>query len=311
MKTEFSEKAFESELCELSNLFQSDGNMKDLFDWYDSAEHNWKYGSQSKFLRWVEKEEKTRAEKNNEKPLSIDAIRKQYQRNQKLPPEQRAFRLKRRKKIKEKAENIFKESLIASSYKSYAANEDYGGIFLPESSKKAIREIFEVARRKINMTLEKSRQYILNTTLVSAYGIWINNDILESLRTYHTDPHLGEILLEFSLGETKLEMGQGVFFVFADSQMVKNAKSLGKGYEHIEKKREELINSGILEEQDLFYIFKKNYAFSSPSIAASVLLGMNVNGQIVWRDHRGRTFKELHPKFDKIKRGPGRPKKFS
>ena len=93
--------------------------------------------------------------------------------------------------------------------------------------------------------------------------------------------------------------------------VVKTSRPFGAGYEKIDYKRKELIESKVVEERDGIYVFQENYAFSSPSSAASVLLGINVNGQVYWRDGRGKTFRELHPNFDKIKRGPGRPKKSS
>ena len=329
MKTEFSEKAFESELCELLNRFHADGNIKILFDWYDSSEHDWEYGSQSKFLRWVEKEEKSRAEKNNETPLSIVAIRKQYQRNQKLSPEQRAFRLKRKEKLRKKKESYSKED---PTYRPFANEFSWGVQSFLDPLNKKLYESIKASMHAINTVMYKSMQYTLNTTLISAYGIWINADTFRRPQMFFCEaPFLKEIFYDMiqaklTSPETSDDLREpsrenrtimppptrrGSFFVFAGSQMVKEAKTSGKSNEHINKKREELIDSGIVEEQGQFYVFKKNYPFSSPSMAASVLLGMNVNGQIYWRDHRGRTFKELHPKFDKIKRGPGRPKKFS
>ena len=187
-------------------------------------------------------------------------------------------------------------------------------LLLLESIKKPLRKAFEEvaqANKTIHLLWEKTMRYRLNSSIISAQGLWVNQDIVQSVERFHKIFGSAETFLEPALRETRLEPNRGLFFVFAGSQMVKNAKTLEDGYEHIQKKREELIKSGILEEQDQLYVFKQNYAFSSPSLAASVLLGENVNGQIYWRDYRGKTFKELHPKFDKIKRGPGRPKKGS
>lgn len=41
------------------------------------------------------------------------------------------------------------------------------------------------------------------------------------------------------------------------------------------------------------YRFSQDYAFSSPSTAAAVLLGRSANGRIEWKDAQGRTLKEL------------------
>ena len=317
MKKKFNRKALAPELNDLSNSFQTDGNFNVLFDWFDLPEHNWAYGSQQRFLDWVASEEEKRAKKINPKPLSKGAIRKRYQRNQKIPPEQRSFCLDRkeqRRKLRETQNNEFLTRILESDNQLDNFDDISDNLLLLESIKKPLHKAFEeVARvsKTIHLLWEKTMRYRLNSSIIAAHGIWINQDVAQRLQQFPMDFGLGEILLDLAQNETRLETDRGLFFVFAGSQMVKNAKTLEDGYEHIQKKREELIKSGILEEQDQFYIFKTYYAFSSPSLAASVLLGMNVNGQKYWIDYRGKTFKELHPKFDKMKRGPGRPKKSS
>ena len=320
MKKKFDTKALEPELSELSTNFQTDGNLNVLFDWFDLPEHNWEYGSQQRFLSWVEKTEKERAKKAGKKTLSKAAIRKRYQRNQKIPPEQRISQLARKEQRKKLRENHSSERFIQLLESTPSAVDNFDDIsdecqlLQLGSIKEPLSRAFEEASRVTqiaHMFSEKTMRYRLNSSIISAHGLWINQDIVQSVIRLHMDSVLGEIFLELALGETRLEPDQGLFFVFAGSQMVKNAKILKDGYERIQKKREDLIKSGIREEQDQLYVFKQNYAFSSPSLAASVLLGENVNGQIYWRDYRGKTFKELHPKFDKIKRGPGRPKKGS
>jgi len=44
------------------------------------------------------------------------------------------------------------------------------------------------------------------------------------------------------------------------------------------------------------YRFTQDYAFSSPSTAAAVVLGRSANGRIEWKDGLGRTLKELQEK---------------
>ena len=41
------------------------------------------------------------------------------------------------------------------------------------------------------------------------------------------------------------------------------------------------------------YRFTQDYSFSSPSMAAAVVLGRSANGRIEWKDAQGRTLKEL------------------
>jgi hypothetical protein len=41
------------------------------------------------------------------------------------------------------------------------------------------------------------------------------------------------------------------------------------------------------------YIFTQDYVFGSPSTAAAVVQGRNANGRVDWKDHNGRTLKDL------------------
>lgn len=57
--------------------------------------------------------------------------------------------------------------------------------------------------------------------------------------------------------------------------------------------RQELIRNGVLARQGDHYVFTQDYAFSSPSTAAAVVLGRSANGRVEWKDKSGRTLKEL------------------
>jgi len=41
------------------------------------------------------------------------------------------------------------------------------------------------------------------------------------------------------------------------------------------------------------YQFSQDYVFSSPSLAAAVVLGRSANGRVEWKDSSGRTLKKL------------------
>lgn len=57
--------------------------------------------------------------------------------------------------------------------------------------------------------------------------------------------------------------------------------------------RQELIQNGVLQREDDHFRFMQDYAFSSPSAAAAVILGRSANGRVEWKDGKGRTLKEL------------------
>jgi hypothetical protein len=57
--------------------------------------------------------------------------------------------------------------------------------------------------------------------------------------------------------------------------------------------RQGLIDLGVLSLTDTAYVFSQDYAFSSPSTAASLVLGRNANGRLEWKDAQGNTLKQL------------------
>jgi hypothetical protein len=57
--------------------------------------------------------------------------------------------------------------------------------------------------------------------------------------------------------------------------------------------RQELLRRGVLELSAEILSFKQDYVFSSPSYAASMVLGRSANGRRNWKDAQGRTLKEL------------------
>lgn len=89
------------------------------------------------------------------------------------------------------------------------------------------------------------------------------------------------------------ESTQG-FVVQQGSLAVSEATSLMK--QHIRGMydlRAELIENGVLAKDGEHYRFTQDYAFSSPSTAAAIVLGRSANGRIEWMDAKGRTLKEL------------------
>lgn len=59
------------------------------------------------------------------------------------------------------------------------------------------------------------------------------------------------------------------------------------------KKREELIEKGLLKSEKDFYVFVKDMEFGSPSTAATVVRGGASNGLTAWKNSKGISLKEL------------------
>lgn len=61
----------------------------------------------------------------------------------------------------------------------------------------------------------------------------------------------------------------------------------------VQKLRQTLLSQGVfLDAKDRYRVIQ-DYTFSSPSLAAAVLLARSANGRTEWKDDRGRTLKEI------------------
>lgn len=57
--------------------------------------------------------------------------------------------------------------------------------------------------------------------------------------------------------------------------------------------RKDWIEQGVMVPDGKFFRMTRAYDLSSPSTAASVLLGRAANGRVEWKDDRGRTLREI------------------
>ena len=60
-----------------------------------------------------------------------------------------------------------------------------------------------------------------------------------------------------------------------------------------EAKRQNLISSGVIKEEDGRLVFQKDHLFSSPSSAATAVMARHANGWSAWVDGEGRPLDEL------------------
>lgn len=80
------------------------------------------------------------------------------------------------------------------------------------------------------------------------------------------------------------------FVVYKNSMAVLEHR---KSAIHNRKRRELLIEKGILLQQDDCLVFIKDHEFTSPSLVAAAICGGATNGLTKWRTKHGKTLKEL------------------
>lgn len=82
----------------------------------------------------------------------------------------------------------------------------------------------------------------------------------------------------------------GGFTVFSGSQAVLEHRPSAK---RMKKRREKLIEKGLLKEEINHLLFVKDIEFSSPSMAAAVVHGGAANGLVAWKNSEGKQLKKL------------------
>ena len=86
------------------------------------------------------------------------------------------------------------------------------------------------------------------------------------------------------------------FIVFKGSKT--NLKETRTARSWVINMRKNLLEKGILKEDDSVLVFTEDYIFNSPSASAAVILGRSANGWTAWKDNNGKTMR------DKIQKNP-------
>ncbi|MCH9664961.1 MAG: GIY-YIG nuclease family protein [Gammaproteobacteria bacterium] len=96
--------------------------------------------------------------------------------------------------------------------------------------------------------------------------------------------------------KTKNITAKGVYsskglLVLSGSQASIESKDYAKDKK---KKREELIEQGVLEQENDTLIFTQDYLFNTPSGAGGVVFGRNINSPKEWKNKAGKTWNDLY-----------------
>lgn len=86
------------------------------------------------------------------------------------------------------------------------------------------------------------------------------------------------------------------FLVLKGSEAVFEERPSAKKYQYPSTARFQLLSEGTLTKDTDRLVFAKDYEFSSPSAAASVIHGGHANGLIAWKNEKGVTLKKLEQK---------------
>lgn len=90
-----------------------------------------------------------------------------------------------------------------------------------------------------------------------------------------------------------VQTNEGVVVLKGSFALKRTKDSLSEGYK---KLKEELLKGKILIENEENLEFTRDYLFSSPSTAASIISGLPTNGRTSWKTEDGKTIKQLEEK---------------
>jgi hypothetical protein len=121
----------------------------------------------------------------------------------------------------------------------------------------------------------------------------LGQDILRPIVKYTAEKDKVEILTtEIKNVKATGRQTENGFLVFKGSEVVLKERPSVQKYPYPAKLRKELIDEGVLKHGNDRLLFVKDYEFTSPSVAASVIHGGHSNGLVVWKDARGVSLKD-------------------
>jgi len=134
-------------------------------------------------------------------------------------------------------------------------------------------------------------QRVLPAVVSSAPAAPVLDPVVSPLQSAPVAPISIELICRGGLYEAKgSDTAQG-FLVFAGSTATAD---IGTSLSWSQRKlREDLLKTGVLRPDGSALRFTQDFAFSSPSTAASLIHGRSANGRIEWKAADGRTLKEL------------------
>jgi hypothetical protein len=125
----------------------------------------------------------------------------------------------------------------------------------------------------------------------------LGQDFLKPITTIALTPSKSELLTctikKVNASGRPTENG---FLVLRGSEAVRFHRPSVKNYPYPKIVRDQLISEGVLIEESERLVFGKDYEFSSPSAAASVVHGGHVNGRLVWKNSSGVSLRDLEQK---------------
>lgn len=136
----------------------------------------------------------------------------------------------------------------------------------------------------------QSKPEHLSTTSVGNENNLKTDNILENVKEENNDSQSMFFINSGKISASAILSGNEIT-VLENSQVAKKPQiGLPLSYKEL---RSKLIKFGVLKEMTDHFVFTRNYSFSSPSQAGSIVVGTSINGRIGWKSRSGKSIKEI------------------
>ena len=182
---------------------------------------------------------------------------------------------------------ISKDNLLNKAHVKYLENKFYK---IASDSKRAkiVNNTVPTCSSIAEFDLAMLEEFIDNTKLlVNSLGYKVFDGIEENFKSKNEEKNM------FYIKAARGASGKGIilsdgFAVLKDSVIANpTSKSMSSNLLNI---RDKLLNDGIIDKN---YTFVKDYVFTSPSLAAAIIMGRNANGRTEWKTKNNKTLKML------------------
>lgn len=120
----------------------------------------------------------------------------------------------------------------------------------------------------------------------------LGHKVFEEKREFKTKQNQESFFIKAARGaESQGELTSDGFVVFKNSKVASTV--VNSMTSNFILYRQKLIDEGVLVEKGEYFEFSDDYIFSSPSTAASIVMGRNANGLTEWKNLEGKTLKEF------------------
>lgn len=163
---------------------------------------------------------------------------------------------------------------------------------LPMADRDAMEEFLIYLRLLLGILGHKLLEEL--TVVNKKKGIEEINMVRENTIEYNPSPTSTlkhELALSVSgLKAKAIQTDEGIVVLKGSEASITYTNSLSFGNREI---REKLINNKVLFITTDKYLFSEDYLFSSPSQAASIIVGYSINGPLNWKDNEGKSLKDI------------------